>query len=61
MEQLSDEALRAIAYSVALPKRGEQMDELIALKQAGTITPQQQEQLTALAYLHHQTSPDPIT
>jgi hypothetical protein len=48
MEQLSDEALRAIAYSVALPERGEQMDELIALKQAGTITPHQQEQLSAL-------------
>src|SRR5689334_22671984 len=48
MEQLSDEALYVIAYSVALPERGEQMDELIALKQAGTITPHQQEQLSAL-------------
>ena len=37
MEQLSDEALRAIAYSVTSAERGEQMDELIALEQAGTI------------------------
>ena len=48
MEQLSDEALRAIAYGVASAKRSEQMDELIALKQAGAITEQQQEQLTTL-------------
>ena len=48
MEQLSDDALRAIAYSVAPPERGGQMDGLIGLKQAGTITAEQQAQLTAL-------------
>jgi hypothetical protein len=48
MEHLSDEALRAIAYSIASPERTQQMDDLIALKQAGTITPEQQEHLTAL-------------
>jgi len=48
MEQLSDEAVRAIAYRVASAERGARMDELIALKQAETITEQQQEQLTAL-------------
>jgi hypothetical protein len=48
MEQLSEQALQAIAASVAAPERAEQFDDLIALKQAGTITPGQQEQLTAL-------------
>lgn len=48
MEQLSDEALRAIAYSLAPPDRGAQMDTLIALKQDGVITPEQQAQLTTL-------------
>lgn len=48
MVLLSDEALRTIAYSVAQPERGALMDDLIALKQDGTITSEQQEQLTAL-------------
>jgi hypothetical protein len=48
MEHLSDEALRAIAYSIALPERSKQMDDLIALKQDGTITSEQEIQLTAL-------------
>jgi hypothetical protein len=48
MEHLSDAALHAIADRVAPSKRGIQMDDLIALKQAGAIAPEQQEQLTAL-------------
>ena len=48
MEQLSDEALRAIAYSTATPERSAQMDVLTALKQDGAITPSRQAQLTAL-------------
>lgn len=48
MEHLSDEALRAIAHSMAPSERGAQMDALIAHKQDGTLTPMQQEQLTAL-------------
>lgn len=48
MEQLSDDALRAIAYSVAPQERIVQMDELIVLKQDGAITLSQQERLTAL-------------
>lgn len=49
MEHLSDHALRAIALSVAPPERGPLMDTLIDLKQDGTISPVQQEQLTALS------------
>lgn len=48
MEHLSDEALRAIALSMAPAERGAQTDDLIALKQSGTISPNQQAQLTAL-------------
>lgn len=48
MEHLSDEALLAIAYSAAPRERGEQMDTLIASKQAGTLTTDAQEQLTSL-------------
>ena len=48
MEQLSDAALRAIAYSIVPPERSAQMDDLIALKQDGTITADQQAQLSAL-------------
>lgn len=48
MEHLSDEALHAIAYSLASPERNAQIEDLIALKQAGIITSEQQEQLTAL-------------
>jgi hypothetical protein len=49
MEQLSDEALRAIALSMAPAERGAQMDDLIALKQSGAITPEQQAQLSGLS------------
>jgi hypothetical protein len=45
MEQLSDEALRAIALSLAPPERGARMDDLIARKQNGSITPEQQAEL----------------
>ncbi len=48
MELLSDETLRAIAYSVPPPERGAQMDDLIALKQDGTLTAGQQAQLATL-------------
>lgn len=48
MEQLSDEALRAIAYSVAPAGRATEIDELIADNQAGTLSPPQQERLLAL-------------
>lgn len=48
MEHLSDEALRAIAYSTAPAERTAQMDDLIALKQDGAITTNQQAQLMAL-------------
>lgn len=48
MELLSDEALRTIAYSVAPPERSALMDDLILLKQDGTITAKHQEQLTTL-------------
>lgn len=48
MEHLSDEALLAIAKSIAFPERGTHMDKLIGLKQDGTITAEEQEQLTAL-------------
>ena len=48
MEHLSDEVLRTIAYSVEPPERGASMDDLIALKQVGTITVEQQNLLTAL-------------
>lgn len=48
MEHLSDEALRAIAYSTAPADRLAQMDTLIAFKQAGTITTDQQAQLSVL-------------
>src|SRR5436309_1459208 len=47
MEHLSDAVLRVIAYSVAPPERGAQIDDLIALKQDGTITAEQQAQLAA--------------
>jgi hypothetical protein len=50
MEHLPDEALRAIAYSVAPPERGAHMDDLIELKQNGRITAEQQELLTALRH-----------
>jgi hypothetical protein len=49
MEQLSDEALRAIALSMVPAERGTLMAELIALKQSGAITAEQQTQLTALS------------
>jgi hypothetical protein len=49
MEQLSDEALRAIALSMAPPERGMRMDDLITLKQSGSITPEQQAELTELS------------
>lgn len=49
MEHLSDEALHAIALSMAPAERGAQMDALIELKQQGTITPEQQAQLTNLS------------
>jgi hypothetical protein len=49
MEQLSDEALRAIALSMAPAERGAQMDDLIALKQSGAITSEQQAQLSGLS------------
>ena len=48
MEHLSDEALRAIAYSVAPPDRISVLDSLMTQAQAGTLTPEQQAQLTAL-------------
>src|SRR5262249_13191015 len=48
MEHLSDAALRVIAESVVPPEHAAQMDDLIALKQAETLMPEQQEQLTAL-------------
>jgi hypothetical protein len=48
MDHLSDDALRTIAYGIAPSERGAQMDDLIALKQDGTITTQQQDQLTVL-------------
>ena len=48
MEHLSDEALRAIAYSMPSSERVAQMDDLVTLKQDGAITPDQQAQLTAL-------------
>lgn len=48
MEHLSDEALRAIAYSMPASERVAQMDDLVTLKQDGAITPDQQAQLTAL-------------
>lgn len=48
MEHLSDEALLAIAYSVAPRERGEQMDTLIASKQAGGLAADAQEQLMRL-------------
>lgn len=48
MEHLSDEALRAIAFSVASPERLHQMDDLITLKQDGSITARQQALLTTL-------------
>ena len=48
MEHLSDEALRVIGYSVAPPNRGQEVDYLTGLKNDGTITPEQQAQLTAL-------------
>jgi len=48
MEHLSDDALRAIAYSMASPERLAQMDDLIALKQDGPLTSSQQAELTAL-------------
>lgn len=48
MEHLSDEALRAIAYSVASGGRSAQMDELSALKQAGEITTDQEALLATL-------------
>ena len=49
MAQLSDEALRAIALSLAAPERGTRMDDLIARKQDGSITPEQQAELTGLS------------
>ncbi len=48
MEQLSDDALHAIAYSTTPAERLIQMDALITLKQAGMLTPTQQHQLTLL-------------
>lgn len=48
MDQLSDAALQAIAASVAPQERGAQLDDLLALKQDGMITTEQQERLTAL-------------
>lgn len=48
MEHLSDQALHAIAYSVELPEHGRLRDELSALNEAGTLTPQQQTQLRTL-------------
>lgn len=48
MEHLSDEALRAIAYSSASTSAIEQMDDLIALKQENTLPSEQQAQLSAL-------------
>lgn len=47
MEQLSDAALWAIASSTLAADQIASMDQLILLKQAGTITPSQQTVLTA--------------
>lgn len=49
MEHLSDEALRAIAYSLAPAERLAQLDDLIARKQDGPLTSTQQADLTALS------------
>lgn len=49
MAQLSDEALHAIALSLAPPERGARMDELTARKQDCIITPAQQAELTGLS------------
>ncbi|PDW00549.1 hypothetical protein [Candidatus Viridilinea mediisalina] len=48
MDQLSDEALQAIALSLAPASRNEKIDELIALKQVSELTIEQQDQLTLL-------------
>lgn len=48
MEHLSDEALRALAFSVEPSERSRQRDELTELSETGTITPEQQRQLSAL-------------
>ena len=47
--QLSDEVLRAIALSMAPLARGARIDNLIARKQDGSLTPEQQTKLTALS------------
>ena len=49
MVQLSDEALRAIALSLAPQERGTRLDDLIARKQDGSITLEQQAELTGLS------------
>jgi len=49
MAQLSDEALHVIALSLAPPERGTRMDDLIARKQDGSLTPEQQAELTGLS------------
>ena len=48
MEHLSDEALRAIVTSIEPVERCYRIDELIALRDARTITKEQTAQLTAL-------------
>ena len=48
MEHLSDEVLRAIAMSVELPERSNRIDELVKRQQDGTMTAEEETQLTAL-------------
>jgi hypothetical protein len=48
MEHLSDEALRAIATSIEPVDRRHQINELIALRDAGTISDEQRDHLTTL-------------
>ena len=49
MVQLSDDALQAIALSMALQERSAHTDDLIARKQDGNITPEQQAELSELS------------
>lgn len=42
MEQLSDEALRAIAYSTVAPERVSERDDLVAQEQDGGLSDEQQ-------------------
>jgi hypothetical protein len=48
MEHLSDDALRAISYSVEPAERRKQIDDLLDLHQAGALTSEQQARLMTL-------------